>query len=130
MRQINKKHFSIFSINSDVHDKSWRFVCGFCGAGISFICSLILVNFGININFPLEMHIFHGFTKNLYYKSMKWKNGHKLEIQCYFKDNLNTGVSLCHNVPDFDLDMRSYISISILGFTVYIADSYCLSIQH
>ena len=72
MRPIKKQHFSIFSINSDVHDKSWRFVCGFCGAGISFICSLILVNFGININFPLEMHIFHGFTKNLYYKSMKW----------------------------------------------------------
>mgnify|MGYP000114558391 FL=1 len=130
MRQINRKHYNIITVNPDIHGNHLRLICGISGEGISAICNLILINGGIDIIFPLEIHVFHGFAKNIFYKSKKLRNGHKLEIQCYFKDILNTGISICHKVPDSDLDVRSYISISMLGFTVYIADSYYLPIPH
>ena len=128
MRKIHKKRYNIIDINPDIYDKTVQLICGVSGYGLSLICNFIFIKFGIDINFPVEIHLLKGFSKNLFYKSKKLKNGHKLEIQCYFKDILNTGISICHNVPDNDLDRRSYISISFLGLSLYIADCYCLSV--
>ena len=130
MRPIKNAHRSILSINQNVCDRSFQFACGVSGAGISFIVNLIVTKFGINIDFPLQIHILHGFEKNFLYRCKELKNGHKMEIQCYFKDVLNTGISICHNVQGIDYGKRSYVSISFLGFSVYIANCYDISIPY
>lgn len=73
----------------------------------------------------MEIYLLKGFAKNLWCQTKKLKNNNKLELQLYFKDTLNTGISLVKCADDFKKNCtRSYISISLLGLTVYIAKIY------
>ena len=126
MRPVSHKHCSIVSINPDIRDKSSQITFGLGSYGASFILNCIFLRCGFDINFPLVLRYLKGFEKNIFYKTLKLSDYKKIEIQIYFKDYFATGISVCHNVPDFDDGMRSYFSISFVGLTVYIAKCYAI----
>lgn len=121
MRPVNHKHCSVVSINPEIHDKSSQFTFGLSSYGISFVLNCIILRCGFDINFPFVLRYLKGFEKNLFCKTIKLSDQKKLDIQIYFKDYFSTGLSICHNVPDFEKGKRSYISICLLGFFIYIA---------
>lgn len=108
-------------INPEFHDSSMQLTSGISSYGISFILNCVILRCGFNINFPLVLRYLKGYEKNLFCKTIKLSDCKKLETQIYFKDYFATGVSVCHNVPDFGGGTRSYISICLLGFCVYIS---------
>ena len=125
MRPI-KKHDKFYFIMKDglFTNRPLQFTVGIWTFGVSIITNLGIFRSACGFDFPFVIRCFGGIEKNLFCKTKKLSNKNKLEIQLYFKDSLNTGLSMCYKAPNLQSGIRSYISISCFGVCLYIAKIY------